>query len=276
MMHSKTIVLRALLFLILCPVILALLGSITRATSTLPGTILVGSIASLLTFLLTLLFVRWDGLDLHAVGAALSAHSMPRLLSGFIVGLALVAFQDLLIYSGRHAHWVSVRPHPTAGYILLALAAYSLVAVREELAFRGYPLRRLEHPWGIWLALLLTAAAFVLEHKVSGWTWPHALLGPSAGALLFGMAALATRGLAVPIGIHAAFNFGQWMMGQKEIPGLWQPIVDAGYAHQTEVLGYIGYLAGTLLATFAFWVLRNRYTCSRLAPSQLVPAGIHR
>jgi len=141
------------------------------------------------------------------------------------------------------------------GYVDLALA----LAMREELAFRGYPLRRLEHLWGRWGAILFTGVVFTLEHMAGGWTWSHSLLGPSTGALLFGMAALSTRGIAVPLGIHAAFNFGQWCMGQKEVAGLWQPVVDPEFAHRVETLGYTAYLLGTLLATLGFWLWdRNR------------------
>lgn len=33
--------------------------------------------------------------------------------------------------------------------------------------------------------------------------------GPFSGAILLGMAALATRGIAAPLGIRFAFNLGQ-------------------------------------------------------------------
>jgi hypothetical protein len=67
------------------------------------------------------------------------------------------------------------------------------------------------------------------------------------------MAALATRGLAVPFGIHSAFNFAQWVMGQKETPGPLTIVVDAGFAGQVEALGYAAYLAGMVVAAAAFW-----------------------
>ena len=142
--------------------------------------------------------------------------------------------------------------------ILLALAGYVALALREELAFRGYPLRRLEAAWGVWPALILMTVAFTLEHAAGGWTWSRALLGPPAGALLFGMAALRTRGLAVPLGIHAAFNFAQWFMGQKETAGPFKLLVDSGFSGRAETFGYGAYLTGTLIATSAFWLWHTR------------------
>lgn len=272
MISQKTITLRALGFLIACPVMLILAGPLTKAVSPEAGPFVVGTITSFLTLLLTILFVRWDGLALRDVGASFSTRTPSRILFGFVVGTSIVALQDLVIYAGGHTHWIVNDAHrPSPGIVSLALAGYLMLALREELAFRGYPLRRLESAWGIWWALLLTGIAFTLEHSAGGWSWSRSLLGPPAGALLFGMAALATRGIAVPLGIHMAFNFGQWLMGQKEIAGVWRPVADPGFGRQSETLGYIGYLAGMLLAAWGFWLWKKRRSCSSLTSSDPLP-----
>ena len=258
MTSKAAISLHALLFLLACPVILIFTGPLTRTVSPEAGPLVVGSIASALTFALTFLFVRWDGIRLRDIGAAITSRTAPRLLFGFVIGIVLVALQDLVIYCGGHAHWVRDTSRPSS-LILLALAAYAALALREELAFRGYPLRRLQAAWGMWPALILITVAFTLEHAAGGWTWSRTLLGPPAGALLFGMAALATRGLALPLGIHAAFNFAQWFMGQKETAGPFRLIVDPGFSNRAETLGYAAYLTGTLIATFAFWLWHTRH-----------------
>lgn len=259
MISQTTITLRALGFLIACPVILILAGPLTKAVSPETGPFVVGAITSFLTLLLTILFVRWDGLTLRDVGASFSTRTPSQIMFGFVVGTSIVALQDLVIYAGGHTHWiVNDAHHPSPGSVSLSLAGYLMLALREELAFRGYPLRRLESAWGMWWALLLVGIVFTLEHSAGGWSWSRSLLGPPAGALLFGMAALATRGIAVPVGIHLAFNFGQWLMGQKEIAGVWRPIADTGFDRHSETLGYIGYLAGMLLAASGFWLWKKR------------------
>jgi membrane protease YdiL (CAAX protease family) len=254
-MSSTKIVLRALLFLLLCPLVLVFIAPLSKKTSPLMGMLEIGVITSILTFLLTAFFVRWDGLRLRDVGTSANIGTAPRLLFGFFIGVALLAIQNLFLYAGGHTHWILCTPHVSFGTILLAVAAYLTLALREELAFRGYSLRRMESAMGLWMSLLIMVVAFTLEHAAGGWTWSRSMLGPPAGALLFGMAALATRGIAVPLGIHSAFNFGQWLMGQKEIAGPFQPVVDAGFARQAEILGYVGYLVGTLLAIAGFWLL---------------------
>ena len=75
-----------------------------------------------------------------------------------------------------------------------------------------------------------------------GATWGNAILGAFTGSLLFGMAALAMRGLAVPIGLHTAWNFGQWTLGEKETSGLWRPVVEQGYKQHVDHMGILGYL----------------------------------
>jgi membrane protease YdiL (CAAX protease family) len=180
------------------------------------------------------------------------------MLFGFFVGVSIVALQDLFIHAGGHTRWIANDDHRSVGLVLLAFVGYLVLALREELAFRGYPLRRLESAWGMWWALMLLSVVFALEHTAGGWSWSRSLLGPPAGALLFGMAALATRGIAVPLGIHAAFNFGQWLMGQKDAGGVWTPVIDTGFDRQADTLGYIGYLAGVLLAVSGFWFWKKQ------------------
>lgn len=270
MTSKATITLRAILFSIVCPIILIFVAPLAKAVP-MTGPLLVGSVASILTFALTILFVHWDGLSLRAVGCGFSKRTAPRLLFGFAIGAALVALENFVIYSGGHAHWVLANSRPSLGAILIAFAGYLALALREELGFRGYSLRRMEDAWGLWPALLVIGAFFTLEHTAGGWTWSRTLLGPPAGALVFGMAALATRGLAVPVGIHAAFNFGQWFMGQKETQSPFKLVVDPGFARQAETLGYIGYLAGMIAVAVAFWFWRKR----AISKGSLHNEGVH-
>jgi membrane protease YdiL (CAAX protease family) len=192
------------------------------------------------------------------VGIRPSRDSLGRALLGVVLGLGLVGFEDLVLTAGGHTHWVKGASVPSAATILVGCGGYLLLGLREELAFRGYPLRRLEGVWGMWPALLVLSGVFALEHVAGGWSWTRSLIGPAAGAMLFGMAALATRGIAVPLGIHAAFNAGQWLMGQKETPGIWRPVVAAGFDGKADAVGYAGYLAGTLVLAAGFYVWRWR------------------
>jgi membrane protease YdiL (CAAX protease family) len=257
-------VLRSFLFLIACPIVLIITTSFVKTTS-FTNTIKAGAISCVVTYGLTLLFLRWDGWNLRDVGLELTQKSLPRVFSGIMIGLALVAFQEGLIYASGHIHWTYIGAASPIGSRLLGLTAYLLLALREEIAFRAYPLRRLERDLGMWASLLIVGLVFALEHIAGGLSWSHSLLGPLAGAILFGMAALATRGIAVPLGIHFAFNLGQWIMGQKETAGLWRVSVDPAFQKQVETIGYAAYLLGALAAIFYFWLQYRRRVRSFVA-----------
>lgn len=246
---------RVLLFYLFCVIFLMVAAPFG---SKFPGQwskVAIGSMASVATLALTVLFVWWDGIRLADVGAALSSRSVVRLLLGFLAGLLMVAVQSSFGTFGGHVHWVRTAGTGIAP-IAMALLAYLVLACREELTFHGYPLRRLERFFGIWAAQIIVALAFGLEHRVGGFTWFNAMLGSVAGSLLFGMASIATRGLAVPIGLHAAWNFGQWVLGEKDLPGLWRPVIEENYQAHVDHVGLIGYFGVFGAATAAFWLFR--------------------
>jgi hypothetical protein len=181
------------------------------------------------------------------------------MLVGFALGLLLVALQTGFVRLAGHVHWVRT---PSVGFVPvgIALLAYVTLASREELAFRGYPLRRLDSCFGVWIAQFVVALVFAIEHVAGGSTWTNAILGVFVGSLLFGMAALAMRGLAVPIGLHAAWNFGQWTLGEKETSGLWRPVVEQGYNLHVDHMGMLSYLLVFGSATVAFYLFGNFQT----------------
>ena len=257
--HSKwwTGVMRVALFLIACALVLIAAGAAMPRLSDLRSQVFLGVSTSLVTFALTELFIRWDRLELKDVGAAIASRSWLRLAMGFLIGLGLVGLQASIVVVVGHVRWVR---SPEVGFSATstALAAYLVLSCREELAFRGYPLRRLDHFLGPYAAQLLVALVFAVEHVAGGYSWTNALLGVATGSLLFGMAALATRGLAMPIGLHSAWNFGQWVLGGKEMPGLWRTVIPQEIQAHLDRVGMISYVIVMALATLAFWYSYKR------------------
>jgi hypothetical protein len=105
---------------------------------------------------------------------------------------------------------------------------------------------------------VFVAIAFALEHRLGGSPWTQAVFGAGVGSLLFGMASIATRGLAVPIGVHAAWNFGTWLLGMKGQGGVWRQIVEPGNEQGAEIFGMAAYVAVLGTATFLFWIYFRR------------------
>ena len=243
---------RVALFMIACAVALAAVGPVTRELPAQWSPAAVGALAGLAALTLSLLFTRWEGTSLKNIGVAVVSGSSLRLAVGFLIGLILVGLHASIMAVAGHVRWVP----STAGHfaaIPVTLLTYLLLSCREELAFHGYPLRQLNHLFGPYAALLGIGLIFAVEHVIGGYSWVNALLGSAMGSVLFGMSALATRGLAVPIGLHAGWNFGQWVIGEKETPGLWTVVTEDRFRESAQRVGMIGYLILVGLTTFAFW-----------------------
>jgi len=241
------------LFFLGCAVILAIAAALPFPRQSPEQEVFIGSLAGAGSLALTLLFVRWDGLQLHHVGAMPNRKSPVFLSAGFAIGVFLVALHSYVVGIVGHVHWERI---PGAGFEQggLVLLGYLLLSGREELAFHGYPLRRLQVVLGVWGAQAIVALIFALEHMGGGWAPAQALWGAAAGSVLFGMASIATRGLAVPIGIHAAWNFGDWLRGNRSVPGLWRAQVDQGFENAASSAGMWCYLAVMAAATLGFWL----------------------
>ena len=248
---------RVALFLTCCAMVLAATAPLAHKLPGLWSNFVVGTIASLGAFALTVFFVRSEHLRLDDVGAAPDFQSLPRFVFGFFLGMFLVALFAAILCVAGHLRWVRSNEVGFAA-TAVTLLAYIALSCREELAFRGYPLRRLEPFFGLWGAQTIVALVFAAEHVAGGLPWSRALLGAGVGSLLFGMAAIATRGLAVPIGLHAAWNFGDWMLGGKDSPGLWKVVADDPYQGRLQFVRTIAYLAVIGSSTLAFWIWHRR------------------
>jgi membrane protease YdiL (CAAX protease family) len=252
---------RVALFLVACAVMVAVAAPFGTK---LPGQwpeVVIGTIAALGALLLTALFIRWEKLRMEDVGAAPDARSALRIAIGFAGGLFLVAVWALIEVAVGQMRWVRATGVDVSSGAI-ALMGYLALSCREELAFHGYPLRRLQSRFGVWPAQLMVAAAFAIEHRVGGWFWADALLGAGVGSLLFGMAAIASGGLALPIGLHAAWNFGQWALGMRGPYGIWKPSVP----ERNHLVGTMIYVAVFGAATIAIALWHRRSVRSAIFP----------
>ena len=147
---------RVVLFIISCAVLVAVAAPFGTK---LPGhwpEVVIGTVAALGALVLTALFVRWEKLRIEDVGAAPDARSPLRLAIGFAGGLFLVAVWALISVAAGQMRWVRT-PGVELGSGAIALMGYLALSCREELAFHGYPLRRLQSRFGIWPAQLMVA-----------------------------------------------------------------------------------------------------------------------
>jgi membrane protease YdiL (CAAX protease family) len=255
MINRKWTIFRVVLFCLLCAISLATFSGLLKGSGTRWNQHLLLVITIAVIYGLTILFVKWEKLRLTDVGVVASKSTFKKMLAGFGIGFLMTALQPALLFLFGHftiAFTGAFSIYTMAFYISL----YLLVAVREELAFRGFPLFSLHHRIGPWSAQIIILIIFSLEHIAGGMTWFQAFLGAGTGALLFGIAALKTNGIALPIGLHFAWNFGQWCLGFKKETGLLQGIAERGFENVVERNGWISYLLIMTAAIVAFYYYR--------------------
>ncbi|MGN6801994.1 MAG: lysostaphin resistance A-like protein [Ginsengibacter sp.] len=252
MTYRKLTLIRVVLFCLLCAIALATFSGLTKNFLTEWKQHLLLIITIAFTYGLTIIFVKWEKLQLKDVGVVASNMTFKKVVIGFGIGLFMTLLQLAFVLLFGH-YKIALTSSISSYTIIFYLALYILVAIREELAFRGYPLFSLNHRFGLWTAQIIILIIFSLEHVAGGMTWLQAFLGAGTGALLFGFAALKTNGIALPIGLHAAWNFGQWCLGFKKETGLFHGIVEKGFENVVERNGWISYLVIMTVAIVIFY-----------------------
>lgn len=129
------------------------------------------------------------------------------LLRGVLIVLAMVAITlGPLVALG----WL--RFAPGSGGVLgvaLMLGAFVVQGGAEEVAYRGFLMQAVQARWGAIAGLLVQALAFTLPHLANPKVTPLGVANIVLGGLMFGALALWSRGLWVPIVVHALWNWSQ-------------------------------------------------------------------
>lgn len=232
-----------------------LLGTVPGQAGRLLGALMTTGVA----YGLSRLALRRSGRGLSSAGLALRAGSLPRLLLGLALGGAMFAAHVGLLQGFTGALSFARVPEVDAWAVPTLVTVYLALSAMEEVAFRGWCLRSLQERYGTLVAQVVVALAFALYHRtLAGYSWRDALVGTTLGSLLWGTAALTTGGLAVPIGMHAAWNIGAWCLGDKPDPGPWRIEVEPGALASVRSTGawlYVGLFLGT---TAGLWLRARR------------------
>ncbi len=199
--------------------------------------------ASAVTLLgLTLFMLRREGRTLGSVGLRWSAGSVRRFIIGAGLGVAIYAIVILLISLSVGPVEITQVAAPSAVAVLTGVGMTLALASMEEIGFRAYSLWTLSDSFGIWWGQLFVAVAFTGLHVLYGWPLSSVLLGVFPSALLFGALAIATRGIACPLGLHVAINLCQRVMGQKPGLAVWHiGVSDAAASVAARISPIIGF-----------------------------------
>lgn len=181
--------------------------------------IMVGGGFTVVMILVTHLFLKSDKLTMPELGLTLAKGSFKRFLLSLGAGMALFGCFFLVYLWLTPVTVRSVSDLNILDAVLVSFFAILMLAIMEEVIFRGYFLKKLESAVGIRIAIYVTSIAFGIYHGLA----IDSLTGPAVWGLLFGVMAYWFKGLAVPIGFHAGVNFMQALFSQKErwASGFW-------------------------------------------------------
>jgi CAAX protease family protein len=214
-----------------------------------------GAASSVLILGLTVLFLRLDRRRPATIGVNVDRGSVLRLIAGVVIALVTYGLIVLLVATLLGpVRFVRVSGQQ-ASVVFLTMVTTLALAAMEELGFRGYPLRTLVGAFGYWPAQVIVAVAFGLCHLLFGYSWLAIWLGVIPCALLFGAAAIASRGLAVPIGVHTGLNLAQWMAGERSGQGgIWSIVADEQTRARIGAYSPLIVVGVTLVAAVAIWI----------------------
>ena len=157
---------------------------------------------------------------------------LKELFAGGLVGSALMLIPALIlgVFGLVNWQWNPASLSVFSSGVLLFMG----VAVAEELLFRGFVFQRLVSGLGQWPAQLVIASFFLLTHLnnpgMSGSIKLMASINIFLASLMFGLAFIRTKSLAMPLGLHFMAN---WMQGGilgfgvsgTEQSGLLKPVI---------------------------------------------------
>jgi membrane protease YdiL (CAAX protease family) len=138
-------------------------------------------------------------------------------------------------------------------------------AFHEEMGFRSYFLKNLQTAKGIWKSQFIIAIVFAVYHILGGQDVLNSILSTSLWSVVFGLAAVYSRGLAFPTGIHAASTIGQAFLGMKIKEGfgalfVLRPIHMMPANVTPVILASQAFVLFCAIVIFGFLVRKNRFT----------------
>jgi uncharacterized protein len=158
---------------------------------------------------------------------------LKELFIGLVIGVALMGLPVLLLTIFGYIRWqANIFSFST---ILSGFLIFLLAAIAEELLFRGFMFQRLMQAFGKWPAQLIVAALFLLTHLnnpgMTGIVKTLAAINIFMASIMFGIAYIKTKSLAMPLGLHFMANYMQgtvlgFGVSGGEAPSLLKPLFD--------------------------------------------------
>ncbi|WP_369999587.1 lysostaphin resistance A-like protein [Winogradskyella sp.] len=173
-----------------------------------------GIVITLLALILTYVIIKKQGKTFKDIGLYWESKTPIRFGFGFLIGVVVTVIMLAIAINFSSLEVVYNEDSDILKVLFWVLIFFPL-AFMEELIFRGHAFLKLNKTIGLWPAQIIMAILFAWYHDYTGATFFNQLLGPGIWALIFGITAIWTKGLAFPIGLHMAINVVLAFVGQK-------------------------------------------------------------
>ena len=157
----------------------------------------------LLVLAITFVFRRWiDRKSFESLGFRINGY-IPDAMAGAALAIFIVGASSLILKATDHLKWVDIILDPRA--LFMSFGTLVLIAVYEELIFRGYILFNLLESFPRWIALFISAVLFMIFHWSALGFFP--MVNTLIIGLILGLNVIYTRNLWFPICFHVAWKF---------------------------------------------------------------------
>jgi membrane protease YdiL (CAAX protease family) len=177
--------------------------------------ILLFFILAIITVTIFCVFV--DRRPLVSLGWQWTSHERDA-ITGLLLGPALLGAGTLILFANNNVNWTDI--YFQRRDLLLGLGLMAVVAVGEEMVFRGYILFNLMESFNKWIALTVSAALFALVHVNNPGISVVAIVNVFVAGLFLGINYMYTRNLWFSVFFHFSWNFVQGPVLGYQVSGL--------------------------------------------------------
>jgi membrane protease YdiL (CAAX protease family) len=182
--------------------------------------------------------------------------------TGFCLGPALLGTGTLLLFATKNLEWSDASFQPSD--IFIAVVLMMMIALSEEMVFRGYILNNLMESVNKWAALGISAALFAVAHGSNPGITSVAAVNLWLGGLLLGINYIYTRNLWFGMLFHFSWNFFQGPVLGYEVSGMplqsiLQPDITGPWWLTGHPFGFEGSFIATCLFMLALLTLYTVY-----------------
>jgi membrane protease YdiL (CAAX protease family) len=174
-----------------------------------------GTIVTTIALFITFVALKIERKTFKYIGLQFERKTPLRFTIGFLVGMLITIVMLTIVIRFSSVTFI-YKTDSNIASVLFWLLAFFPLAFMEEVIFRGYAFIKINKSVGLWPAQILLAILFAWYHDFTGQTLFNQLIGPGIWALIYGIAAVWSKGLAFPTGLHMAINVVLALVGQKD------------------------------------------------------------